>query len=1450
MCNQISAKSDGQAAAATLVQSLSGDILATLIATPDCGLEAAITASVAAIGSWLDLAAAMLVRAPEGDEPAVCHGWHAPAAPAEAATMAPLLRAALRRHAVPLRRGAPVLDAAGLLALLPMRSAGLLDAVLVLVMPAANSLAPADLAPLQPLADALAAALRRQDLHTEVLQGAAEDARTLIRLQAVVDLLPDVVVEVDSDGRFTYVQVANSDYLVAPREQVLGRLLEEVLPAEIAANSRKLMRALDGGIKPNRVKYQIDLPTGRHDFELVASLRRAVSAEDRKGYLFISQDVTDKTEMERALSRLSDVARRTSNVVTITDAKQRIEWVNDAYTRRTGYTLDEVRGKKPGPLVQYEKTDQATVAKVRAALREGKTARAEIQNRSKHGEEYWLDLNIEPLRDDNGVLTGFMAVQTDITERKQYEEELAATAKAAEALHHQLIGAIESLDEAFVLYDADDRMVVCNQRFKDFYPRTAPLLVPGARFEDLIRNELAHGQRPEAIGREEDWLAERLAGRRSGGLAWVQPLPDGRILRVTECRTPRGEIISVHSDITGLKLAEQRLLNVIEGARVGIWEWTLESGENKINNRWAEMLGYRHDELDPMTIEKFRELLHPDDAVANEKPMIDILSGRADRFEQESRMRHKDGHWVWILSRGSIVRRDSDGHPEVMAGTHSDITKLKITEERLRNVIDGAQVGTWEWALESGEYLVNLRWLDMLGFTRAELGQVTVRTFRTLVHPDDLPEFDLQLERVFALETSLLEQEFRMRHKKGHWVSIMSRGSVTRYNIEGEPVVLAGVHSDITGLKLAEQRLLNVIEGSQVGTWEWDITVNRQWVNTRWAEMLGHTTRSLGPINYQKWQKLVHPDDLAAAMAQVDICLKSDVDAYQAEYRLRHRDGHWVWVADRGRVIRRGDDGSAEFMAGVQIDISAQKAREEAEIAARVALEQAMAERDAAEQRFIDIAEVSEGWFWEQDADLRFTYLSSTHFFENVGEAGETFIGKTREEWVKHDPDVLNSADFKGLAARCAARMPFRNFVYRAPTRPDQDERWLQISGTPVFDEDGIFKGYRGVGSDVTQLSQAKAQAEAANKAKTTFLANMSHEIRTPLNGVLGMAELLESVLLDHEHKRMISTIRESGETLLNILNDILDMSKIEAGKLSLEQMPFRPTELAERVEDLHSLRAQEKGLSFEVLTSPGAEHWRLGDPHRVRQILHNLISNAIKFTERGAVTIKLGGKKDGPLIIEVRDTGIGMTPEQVVRLHEEFTQADSSITRRYGGTGLGMAITLKLVEMMGGTIDVESTQGAGTMVQVVLPLPISAPVAGKAASKQVFTSLKGVRVLAADDNAINRTVLEAMLLRKGAEVTMVEDGLQAVTAWAPRQFDIVLLDISMPVMDGLTALQEIRSREAKLGMPEMPIVAVTANAMAHQVAEYLMSGFDTCIAKPVDMTELAKAIRTFVRSD
>jgi signal transduction histidine kinase/CheY-like chemotaxis protein len=378
------------------------------------------------------------------------------------------------------------------------------------------------------------------------------------------------------------------------------------------------------------------------------------------------------------------------------------------------------------------------------------------------------------------------------------------------------------------------------------------------------------------------------------------------------------------------------------------------------------------------------------------------------------------------------------------------------------------------------------------------------------------------------------------------------------------------------------------------------------------------------------------------------------------------------------------------------------------------------------------------------------------------------------------------------------------------------------------------------------RLVDAKDEAEAASRAKSAFLATMSHEIRTPLNGVLGMTQAMAMDDLTPSQRQRLDVVRQSGEALLAILNDVLDLSKIEAGKLSLETIEFDLADLVQGAYQAFTVLANKKGLSFR-LDIAGAEGTYRGDPTRIRQILYNLISNALKFTHEGEIAVRADAP-DGRLRLVVSDTGEGIAPDKLADLFGKFTQADASTTRRYGGTGLGLSICRELAALMGGEVGAESRLGEGSTFTVSLAVPRTgearpAPALPSPDSPASEALPSGLRVLAAEDNAVNQLVLKTLLHHAGVEPVLVGDGAQAVAAWAREPWDLILMDVQMPVMDGPTAVREIRAREAAEGRARTPIIALTANAMAHQIAEYMAAGMDGHVAKPIEARALFEAL-------
>jgi PAS domain S-box-containing protein len=646
----------------------------------------------------------------------------------------------------------------------------------------------------------------------------------------------------------------------------------------------------------------------------------------------------------------------------------------------------------------------------------------------------------------------------------------------------------------------------------------------------------------------------------------------------------------------------------------------------------------------------------------------------------------------------------------------------------------------------------------------------------------------------------------------------------------------------------SEERYRLAAEGANDALWDWDVRRRTIAWSGRLREMLG-LADGAAPSSFAAWVALVQPDDRRAVVAGLRAHLRGE-GPFRVECRLRRADSSYGHFVMSGQV-QRDRRGRPVRLAGGLTDVSDRRRTEDRLRMIAAGLEQAAS------------------GVYITDGDWRILF-ANRHFLDLYGYFEAEVLGQRPSRLhARH----VAQAELEAIEDAIARR----KILHRDVVRHRKDGTPIDVDLTISFLEgrDGRVEHYIVVMSDISErkraemrqressmalaaanraLSEVIEHAEQASRAKSEFIANMSHEIRTPMTAILGFANfLLEPGQPEEERIECATIIRRNGEHLLQLINDILDLSKIEAGRLTVEVVPCRPLDIVDEVASLMHVSATGKGLDFQVDAAgplPDAIHC---DPKRLKQILLNLVGNAIKFTDTGSVRLLVHpGSGPEEIVFEISDTGVGMSPEQMGRLFQAFSQGDPSTARRFGGSGLGLHISRRLAELMGGTIAVESVLGEGSRFTLRLrspagradggsPAPDSPPASSppdvQAAADD--TSLRGRRVLVVEDGPDNRLLLERLLARIGAEVTMAEDGRSALAAVDRVQPDLILMDMQLPVVDGYSATRALRSRGCTI-----PIVALTAHAMEGAREGCLAAGCDDFLTKPIDADDLLARVR------
>lgn len=889
-----------------------------------------------------------------------------------------------------------------------------------------------------------------------------------------------------------------------------------------------------------------------------------------------------------------------------------------------------------------------------------------------------------------------------------------------------------------------------------------------------------------------------------------------------------------------LARSEARFRTLSSGAPIGIYATDVSGACTFTNPRWQDIYGLSADQA---LGSGWSDALHPDDRDRVFAAWA-AYAAAGTLFDEEFRIRHLGGAERVVRSKAQPYRTP-EGALQGHVGSVEDITdarllqdRLMASEARLRQLYERTPAMLHSIDAEGRLLSVSDAWLAKLGYRRDDvIGQASLafltESSAVRAREEVLP--------AFFLSGHCHRVPYQMRCLDGRILEV-ELSAILERDESGRPVRSMAILEDVTeqmadkrALEAERQRLANILDGMAAGTWEWNVQTGEVRFNERWADIVGWSLAELAPLSIRTWESLAHPEDLARSAEALERHFRGESAFYSLEARMRHRQGHWVWVLDRGRVLTRLPSGEPEWMFGIHVDITGLKQQEAA-----------LRRSEAFLSRAGQVAGVGA---WELD----------------VNQSLLTWSAQTRRIHAVDDgyvPTVDSAINFYAPAAR--------DLISKAVTRAMELGEGFDLE-LPLIRADGVSVWVRAVGAaeqesgrtvrligafqDVTErkrieqsLDEARRRAEAASMAKGDFLANVSHEIRTPLNAVQGFAYLLSATALNEDQRHMVDRLQSAAATVLDTINGVLDLSKIEAGGLSLESGPIDLRACVAGVVEIEDVRSRQKGIELRVQVDPTVPQV-LGDALRVRQVLLNLVSNAIKFTHVGHVSVTLAWQRDraggqGIAILSVADTGIGMSEETVRRLFEPFFQADSSSARLFGGTGLGLSIVHRLVALMGGQVVVDSAVGQGSRFEVRVPFVEAQPKAGhapvpKPVNADKSGSLAGCTLLLADDSDINREVVRRILEKHGARIVEVQDGLQAVAA-AEAGVHLVLMDLQMPGVDGLEATRQIRSR---MGARSPRVLALTAGATDEKRAQAIEAGMVGFVTKPFIPQALVDAI-------
>ncbi|MDP1960638.1 MAG: PAS-domain containing protein [Reyranella sp.] len=1324
----------------------------------------------------------------------------------------------------------------------------------------------------------------------------AELAATRGLMETMCENMTDGVALFDADRRLVHINKAALDFLdVGPVS--VGTKAEDILRAREAAGD---VAVVDGRVLsiderlahilvPQGSRFERKLAHGRHGEIVFRPL-------DGGRTLCVCRDITDlkrrQAELKEARDDLADAHRLTSTIletmtdgVALFDADRRLAYVNTALRDhmvlpgneegiRLGMTMEEIARARidAGEEVVEDGAVLSAEERVARALRPDGNR---FVRRLATGR--YVDFVFRPVGD--GRTLGIYRDITELTLRgKELEQAHAETASTRAVLSE----ALDSLTDGVVLFDSDQQLLYSNKALRDYFDVRSAAAIQGKYLVELLQHQHDAGERVVVDGKALSVEERRLRILDPTGERAERVLPSGRHIERFYRPLSDGKRVGIYRDITDLKQRQvsleraldrvesiQRLLNVVlDGMPEGV---VLLEGQRIVyaNKMMSELFGFTGVIIQPGV--NLSEVIHAQEKAGDqvimdgrplsvEERLARVLAPGGSRFDRELLSgRHVECQFMPIGEQRTLgVYRDITVLKQKQVELATARDQVAATQDLMAAILKGLPIGISVFDRERRLVYANRE------VSGKALG-VAEDSLPSPIRLDDIIRAQMAVgDHLYSPDGTPLTLEQRLAlcldPKGSRSDRLLPSGRHVEFSFrpvgDGNTMVVV---RDVTELKrrqadlelardkTAEARKLmsTVLDGMTDGVALFD-TEQRLALISRGARKIFRFPSD----SYGQGKKVV--DLLHAEAAAGDVMTM---------------DGKVLSIEDRMALIfdPNGSRFERELPGGRHIEYTHMPLKDGSTLALfrditelkrrQADLELARDEVASAHKLTITILEAMTDGISLFQADGRIAFMNNA-VREEFGIPEEAAHNLTLSQLVRLQMAAGDQVVVDGRTLSVEER------VARILDPAGCQFERMMPSGThvefhfrPVGDGRtlGIYRNITELKRRQTELERARDAAEAANQAKSTFLATISHEIRTPMNGVMGTAELLEREPLDDRQKRLVTTMRTSATALLRIIDDVLDFSKIEAGRMELEEAPFLLRALVEGTADTLSVQAERRGLAIATAIEPGTPDLLRGDATRVRQILLNLVGNAIKFTEAGEIRISAralsvaGGRVR--VTLSVSDTGIGMTAAQVTRMFQPFSQADSSTTRRYGGTGLGLSIVRRLAELMGGDARVESTLGKGSVFTVTLDLALPDAADLQAVAPPVVESqaIAG-RVLAVDDYPVNLEVLTGQLEILGVPVDTAEDGLAALACWRERPYALLLTDIHMPDMDGFELTRHIRAEEAlsRAGR-RTPIVALTANALKGEADRCLAAGMDGYLTKPLTLDRLRQEIERWM---